>query len=329
MRAVAGRTVRASVVFCAVTAWGVFAILSGCSSSPVEAPPAESVLPVKQAVANFGPYDLLPATLEQMPAGIYKMSFPEPIWLVGYKTEIVDEQGNVLPKELHCHTMFKTVYMDEWVKHHGRPFKGLFSDGGTSELHVPEGFGIYYDTGEPVEVIPMFNNRHKEVVRAGMRSTIDYIKAEELDEPLTPLYSMIQSVVKPHLYLVDPGEDVKERVFKFPFTGTIHMMGVHIHPYGRSMELINETRGESVWKSVAELTDEGTVDNMPVYSDTTGYPINMDDSYRIRAIYGNPTNVKQDAMAGLVVLFSTDDGKMPLPTTAGDPDVEHADHGGH
>ena len=305
--------------------------LAGCARS--ETPPAGDGTSDKPAVQIdtkvFGPYDLVPNGLMQTPGGVLTTSFKEPIWLLGYKTEIVDERGNVVDKDLHCHTMFKTMYTDEWIRRISRPFKGLFSDGNTSELFVPEGFGVFYDSGEPIEFIPMFNNRNSFPIRAGMRATLSYVLDKDLDEPLTPLYSIVESVVNPHLYHVSPGEDVREREYSFPFDGAIHMIGIHIHPYGRSVELINKTRDETVWKSVAELNSEGTVLRMPVYFNEEGYPVKADEEYLMRAIYENPTDQPQDAMAGLVVFFSTADGKLPQPDPSLPEAEEISQHSGH
>ncbi len=50
--------------------------------------------------------------------------------------------------------------------------------------------------------------------------------------------------------------------------------------------------------------------------------------YLLRATYDNPTQQPQDAMAGLFILFSTQDGRMPLPTTPAAENTE-ADSGHH
>jgi hypothetical protein len=43
---------------------------------------------------------------------------------------------------------------------------------------------------------------------------------------------------------------------------------------------------------------------MQVYSDRRGYPVKAGETYRITAIYENPTAEKIDAMAGLFMLYS-------------------------
>ena len=107
------------------------------------------------------------------------------------------------------------------------------------------------------------------------------------------------------------GEDLREREFRIPYAGTIHAMGVHIHPYGREIALINKSRDETVWSSVGNVGPDGQLIDMPFYSNAEGYRFSSEDRFAIRARYFNPTEVEQDAMAGLFIFFATEDGKLP------------------
>ncbi len=261
----------------------------------------------------LGPYDLEARGLQQMPGGSKRISFLEPLWVLSYKTKIVDPEGNKLHDNYHCHTMLQTFFSDRWMyqSDDGRPFKGLYSDGFTTELHLPEGFGVYFDKEEAIELMPMFNNRDPGVLKAGMQFTLEYVLAKDLEKPLKPLYGTLQSVQNPHLYKVGPGIDEREVEFQFPYEGTIHVMGVHIHPYGKFVEMFNETQGESVWKAVGNRGSDGQLINMPTYTSDEGYPFSPDEKYRLRVTYDNPTDKKQDAMGGLFILFTTKDDKPP------------------
>ncbi|PYT09961.1 MAG: hypothetical protein DMF49_00575 [Acidobacteria bacterium] len=272
---------------------------------------------VRKSVKVFGPYDLEAGGLMQVPGGRVPMTFPDRSWVLSYSTEVVDPEGRPLQNDLHCHTILWTWFTEEWRNRgfDGVPFRGLLSDGYTTGFRVPEGFGIFCDKDEPLSLLLAFNNRTPGVVRASYRVTVEYVLDSELTHPLTPLYGTLESVVTPHLYMVKPGTDVRERKFSFPYDGTIHAMAVHIHPYGKSIEMINDSRGETVWKAVGKKNGSGVLENMPFYVDAKGYSFRADETYRLRVTYENPTDKEQDAMAGVIVLFSTKDGKMPRPTT--------------
>ena len=122
-------------------------------------------------------------------------------------------------------------------------------------------------------------------------------------------HAHVAIVTDPFLYMVGPGRDVKEREYRFPYRGTIHAMGVHMHPYGRSFELINTSTGEQVWKAEGRIGADGKLFELPLYSSTEGYDFDTQDHFLLRAIYENPTDIEQDAMAGLFIFFSTPDGE--------------------
>ena len=56
----------------------------------------------------------------------------------------------------------------------------------------------------------------------------------------------VETTSSAQLYWVDPGVDERVVDVRFQYPGRIHFMGVHIHPYGESIELYNKTAGKSV-----------------------------------------------------------------------------------
>ena len=53
---------------------------------------------------------------------------------------------------------------------------------------------------------------------------------------------------------------------------------------------------------------------MPTYTSKEGYVFNPQEDYLMRVRYNNPTDRPQDAMAGLIILFASEDGQLPAPT---------------
>jgi hypothetical protein len=153
----------------------------------------------------------------------------------------------------------------------------------------------------------MFNNRNAETAVASMRLTLSVVRARNLGGMrLTSLSTTFRTIQDPtDLYFVAPGEDVRETRFRLPFEGKIHAMGTHIHPYGVSIELINVTRNESVWKAIGRRYKGEQLVSMPVYATAEGYSVNPKDELKLVAVYKNPTKVPVDAMAGVFVLFAT------------------------
>lgn len=272
-------------------------LLTEFRPSPLRSPHG----PVAQVEFATRFLDVEPGSLAlHLPGAMLDFRFAEPVWIIGYKTLILDAQGRA-PKENHlCHTFFG----DQRVMQTGdQEVRGLYSDHYTPEVILPEGYGVRVPAGEPLHWMPMFNNRAASAVRIRMKVVLSVIRASQVTKPLIPLYSTLRSAATPHLYYAGPGRDERSAEFTLPFNGRIHFMGVHIHPYGLSMELENITRTERVWRG-GRLTTGGEMTGFESYSSVPGYPVKAGDRFRITAVYDNPTANPVDAMAGLYVLYS-------------------------
>jgi hypothetical protein len=236
-----------------------------------------------------------------LPQAIRNFRIAEPVWIIGYRTEILDSQGKPPRENYLCHTFFGDQRV---TQHQDQELKGIYSDSFTPEVRLPDGFGIRLTPDEGLQWMPMFNNRDQQPTRVAMNTVLLVIRDKELKKPLTPLYSTLRSVAVPHLFFVPPGRHEKSTSFELPFDGRIHFLGTHIHPHGVSIELFNVSRGERVWIGSRRLDSKGRMVGMEVYSSGEGYPIRAGEAYRVTAVYDNPTRAPIDAMAGLFMLYS-------------------------
>jgi len=222
--------------------------------------------------------------------------FAEPVWMLAYRTEILDAQGRPPRENYLCHTFFGDQRV---VQRQDQEMRGIYSDAFTPEVRLPEGFGIPLSPDDPLHWMPMFNNREDHPVRVRMKVTLTVIRAGDLRKPLRPLYSTLRSVQVPHLFFVPPGRDQRQVTFEVPFDGRIHFLGTHIHPYGESIELYNVSRNASVWKGSRKKDG-----SMETFSSAEGHAVRAGESFRITSVYRNPTSGPIDAMAGLYMLYS-------------------------
>ncbi|MFN7929411.1 MAG: hypothetical protein U0Y68_15985 [Blastocatellia bacterium] len=229
------------------------------------------------------------------------LHFAEPVWILGYKTEVFDETGKP-PRENHlCHTFFgdhMPMDGDENV------MRSLYSDSFTREVRLPEGFAVPLKAAENLHWMPMFNNRGDQQIKVSMKFRITLIRERDLKKPLQPLFAIIRSVQSPDLFYVPPGRQEQQATFTFPANGRIHFVGTHIHPHGESVELFNVTKNERVWKGLRKLDTKGEMVGMDVYTNRTGYTVKAGEQYRITSAYHNPTDHWIDAMAGVFIFFS-------------------------
>jgi len=240
------------------------------------------------------------ALAHHLPQAMKDFRFAEPVWVIGYKTEILDSHGKSPKENYLCHTFFSDQRVDQAEDNE---LKGIYSDAFTPEVRLPDGFGIPLFANERLHWMPMFNNRGDETARVEMKVAISLIRAKDLKMPLKPLYASLRSVQTPHLFFVPPGRDERQVTFTLPFNARIHFLGTHLHPHGVSIELYNVSRQELVWKGARR---GGSNSAMQVYSNPEGYPVRAGEAYKITGVYDNPNAEKIDAMAGLFMLYSRD-----------------------
>ncbi|MBI3697020.1 MAG: hypothetical protein HY238_19575 [Acidobacteria bacterium] len=266
--------------------------------SPIESPHgAVSVVEFSTPLVVLEP-GALAHHLDQMMAN-YR--FAEPVWVIGYKTEILDAQGKPPRENYLCHTFFGDQHVTQRQE---LDMRAVYSDSFTPEMRLPQGFGVRLTPDDNLHWMPMFNNRDDRPVRVRMKVEITLIREKDLKKPLQPLYSTLQSVVIPHLFFVPPGHHERQATFQLPFDAKIHFLGTHIHPHGSSIELFNVSRGERVWKGLRKTDNAGRMVGMDVYSSVEGYTVRAGETFRVTSVYNNPTRDQIDAMAGVFVFYS-------------------------
>lgn len=239
------------------------------------------------------------------PGKAIKLSFDEPIWIIGYETEIFTEDGQRPEENYICHTFLADRPVSQRAN---QALRGVYSDHYNPTIRFPEGLGIRIDANEPLELMEMFNNRGEEATVVSMHYTLTVIRERDLKQPLRPLYSMMRSVAIPHLYFVMPGRHSRNHMINFEASGRIHFMGPHIHPYGESVELYNVTRDELVWKGDTTAGPDGELHSAEVFSSGSGYPVDAGDLYRLTVTYNNTTDKDIDAMGGLFIFYTPGSG---------------------
>jgi hypothetical protein len=227
--------------------------------------------------------------------------FAEPVWIIGYRTEVLDSR-NATPRENYlCHTFFGDQRV---TQHDDREMLAIYSDAFTPDVRLPDGYGLRLAAGESLHWMPLFNNRQEQSVRIRMRGVITVIREKDRIQAIRPLYSTLRSVRTPHLFFVKPGRHEFENSFQMPFDGRVHFIGTHIHPHGVSIQLYDVTHSRQVWQSTRKLDSAGQMAAMDTFGSGPGYAVKAGENFRITAVYDNPTGAPIDAMAGLFILYS-------------------------
>lgn len=119
-------------------------------------------------------------------------------------------------------------------------------------------------------------------------------------------------------WIVEPGrEENRTNVTRFlnlPYDTTAHYIAVHLHPFAESLELIDRTTGESLFKSTARnSTDHIGLDHIEWYESKEGLPLYKTHEYELVSVYNNTSPEAVDSMAVMYLYL--------LDKTFGKPDL--------
>lgn len=123
-------------------------------------------------------------------------------------------------------------------------------------------------------------------------------------------------------WVVEPGVEVNRSLvtefLNLPWDTTAHYIAVHLHPFARSLDLIDLTTGETVFHAEVEAT-EGKIgiDRVDHFVSAEGLKLFKDHQYELVSVYDNTSGEPQDSMA-VMYLYLLDHGfRRPEGVEAG------------
>jgi len=252
-------------------------------------------------------YDLEPWSFnvhaEPFMVGIFRPD--ERVWITRWESNTENEDGSRAPNDIHCHAFFSNarLFQDD-----GQVYTGLFTDGFTPRVELPEGFAIPVERGRRMLFAPMFNNRRPKGRKASMRLTIDYVPDSKKKRAYRPLRAFtISVVIRPDLYWVEAGRiDERTRVVEAPFKGRVHLAGAHLHPFGEYVELIRESSHKVLCTCRMQKADRLQDERLSIYSSGEGFFVQRGERLRVTTVYNNTSDEKIDAMGGMVLMYDPD-----------------------
>lgn len=280
------------------------------TEAAAQAPPGLRVYedrPRGELVLEVGPVDL-PAGSGHNQLAPLETTLPVAGWLRGYAIEVVDGAGRPVPQQTLHHV---NVILPERRELFSQIMLRLAAAGQeTGPQRLPRLFGYRARAGERVLVTAMFHNPTDVAYDdAFLRVRMPLTRGGAFVEPVSifPFYMDVMPPASLHSYDLPPGRSEKSWEGRPAMNGRILGLGGHLHRYGVALRLEDVTAGKTIWEGRPEVDATGEVVGMPTkkFIWSLGYPVRADRTYRLTAVYENPTGetIPGGAMGALGGVF--------------------------
>ncbi len=217
-------------------------------------------------VVRLGPVRL-PANAEhhdvdQMALKTWRM--PKAGWLRGYRVEMVDGQGNLLPQQLLHHAEMVDLERRDLLR---AALNRITSAGKeTSALMLPTTLGYPVREGQELGINAMLANpTGTEYREAYLRATLTVTPQGTPNvRPVMSLYAeTAYDSTGDSDFDLPPGESNKVVEFSVPMAGQVLGVGGHMHDYGTRFVVVRGGTGDTIYNAVPRLDSAGAVAGMP------------------------------------------------------------------
>lgn len=258
--------------------------------------------------------------------GLQTITMPYAGWIQGYRVELRDGAGNLLPQELLHHAEFADLERRALLRN---MYQRIASAGReTPELLLPPTLGYPVRQGHRLGVIPMVTNPTDQDYPEVYLRVVLRVAREGSGQPPRAVYTFHAEVpgTIPNETSFDlaPGRSVQSHDFSVPIGGTLLALGGHLHDYGTRMTLVNLTTGDTLYDAVPQRDAEGRVLGMPA-KPLWGRGVRVDPAhrYRLSAVYDNPTGrtLHGGGMVTLGCVFMPDRAQDWPRLDANDPEI--------
>lgn len=290
-------------------------VLVTLAAGPLQAqdPPLRMVVDSsrKEMVIELGPIDF-PANADHhvMPQPTTRgVQVPITGWIHGFRIELEDRAGRPVPQVLLHHINVIAAERRELFSNIMLRVAAAGQETGPAVL--PRMVGMRVEEGEELLVPAMLHNPTPKSYHGVMiRVRMPYTPADTWLRPLSA-YPFYLDVMPPagetHAFDIPPGRSEKSWEARPALPGRILGVGGHLHKYGVALRLENVTTGKVIWETAPVTDEDGEVIGMPVkkFFWRLGVPVRPDHTYRLTAVYENPTGevIPDGAMGALGGVF--------------------------
>ena len=273
----------------------------------------------REIVVTVGPIDIPAATSysHHPPEARMQFQWPAAGWLRGYRIDLLDAEGRVLPREMLHHA--GVVNLERRQLAYPLVERLVAAGRETRPVMLPESMGVPLASGQKLLMYyALVNPAGAAVKGATLKLTVTWTP-DSTNTPASVFPVYLDANPKPaggtRSFDVPAGVSVTSAEFKLPVSGRLRALGAHLHDYAVEMRLEDVLTG----KVMARIKTKRQADGRLISVDMTrfllkrgGLRLAANHPYRVVAVYDNPTPalIPDGAMAFLVGPFIPDDVRL-------------------
>ena len=245
---------------------------------------------------------------------LMRFAWPVDGWFRGFKLEVRDGNGKLLPRRLMHHLVVVNSDRRQLLYQAAERLFGAGTE--TNDVSIPSTIGVPLSKGMNIGFyIAWHNDTGADLDGVRITMTMQYSPTNLTPRPIDvmPIYMDVNLTVGgTNTYDLAPGRSQRTFDFQVPIGGRLLAYGGHLHDYGVMARLEDAVTGKDLARITATRDAQGKVSEVSrslpgVRGD--GVRMKANHPYRVVAVYDNPTNevLINAAMASIVGLFAPDD----------------------
>ena len=280
---------------------------------------------------------------------IQRFQWPIDGWLRGFELELVDGQGNPVPRDVIHHMIMVNFSRRMLLYPASERLMGAGTE--TEDIKVPKTIGVPMKPGMDLGMyVAWHNDTGKDLHGVQMKLRMLWTPKNQNPPPVNalPIYMDVNLTVGgSNTFDVPPGKSEKAWEFTLPMSGRLLGVGGHLHDYGVRVRLEDARSGKVITVVDATRDSAGKITKVErnlFGVSGEGLKLKANHRYRVVGEYDNPTGetLVRGAMAHMAGLFTPDDlSEWPMIDTSNPAyqrDMaalqargtgEGGDHGGH
>jgi hypothetical protein len=211
--------------------------------------------------------------------------------LQGYSVEVLDADGNAVPREVIHHVNIMAPERRELFSPIMQRIGGVGHE--TSDVAIPGVLGYPIEEGGRLLVSAMLHNPTPDAYR-GVRIRVRFRhKADGFVDPIDvfPFYMDVTPPASLHSFDLPPGRSETSWEASPAVAGRILGVGGHVHEFAVSLKLIDVTTDRILYETAPITDGKGMIVGMAqdFFLKRLGIPLHPDRTYRLSVTYDNPT----------------------------------------